>query len=142
MTATQKKRVKRAVQTLRAKYGISGSMSQSDFRTICQGEDIEIMNEPEVRAFFKRFGSIVRGVAFHLENGIRAIALASLWEPRFDLFTAAHELGHTILGHRGYSNLISSGMVPDADAYIHSQPEQEADYFAQLMLEGGTREQN
>lgn len=123
-------RVESIANMVRAKYGLTDrTMTMQDFFGICSSEGIELAQDLGFE--FMAENRDVRGCFMKLPNGTRVIYLRYFFDfnESDPEFTAAHELGHYFLGHRGTLNLRNFEGPMGRD-----QSELEADLFAELML--------
>lgn len=125
ITIGRRRAIKAAVADIRTRYGITDrAMTEADFYRICAGKGIELADTDEFRQLTTMRPSL-RGLAF---TDLKAIYLACFFVGEFDLFAAAHELGHVTLGHQGLA-------FSDLKTYSDSLPdEREANYFADLLM--------
>jgi Zn-dependent peptidase ImmA (M78 family) len=117
-----RQKVKEVLEQVRAKYGISGNFTKSDFYRICKSENIRLIKSD---AFYYKIKGI-KGFIFKFK-GQRFIYLRSFHHSRFDIATACHELGHYFLRHEG----VNYKMMRDG-VFSIEQNEVEADLFMAL----------
>jgi Zn-dependent peptidase ImmA (M78 family) len=124
-------KVKPVVDGVKAKFGIEpGKFKMQDFFGICWGEGIEVAEGLDFE--FMAEHKAIRGCHMRMPNGVTVIYLRYFFdhnEPN-PTRTAAHELGHYFLGHRGPLDL------REGKASKYSRTELEADLFAELLLAG------
>ncbi len=119
--------VKQVLDRVRQKYHIGGKFTTGDFYRICEGENIELLNNE----FGKALHNVkpLYGMFFTFRDGKKLVYLRSFFNRnhRLCMKSAMHELGHYFLGHKGFT----AKMVADGNL-SNPQDEKEANLFARL----------
>lgn len=127
-------RIQALVATVKAKYDISGQMRMADFRRVCKGENVQFVDELDL----KRGGYYVSD-----RSAARYIFIDKKLKGRERLFTVAHECGHHFLKHKLTWGTTKSGKtVTLITKKQQSLQEAEADYFALLFCGYGREVKN